>query len=303
MTGERVIARFDWYAATIMERPERLLEVLSERLGGVVSFARPLHGYGEGAAIKSGDRTLATVFYGGAFDWPHAFASSDETDAFVSVVRDMWPNDHNVTRMDTALDFDNGPGTFDTLLDLCTKLAGGERVDGDERKRASRVGVRNVGDWTFGTGGRTFYLGATSSAVQVRLYEKGIQLRKEAETRGVPRDDVSVNLVRLEVQVRPDGPARRRAARTAPEAAFGYAEWAKELYRRVDGSGVERVHIRERRLSDHERAMRWLVKQYRSHLMHAADLAGGWEELGNALRGRILDAEHGEMPDDLDAPF
>lgn len=291
-------ARFDWYAATITERPARLVDVLTRRLGGAAVPTAPHHGYGEATQVRAGDRVLATVYHGGSFAWPHAFASSDETDAFVEVVRSEWPNDHAVTRMDAALDFDSGDDTFSGLLDICVSLAAGNRVDGDDRKRASKVGVRNVGDWTFGTGGRTFYMGSTTSAVQVRLYEKGILLLQEADRRGVPRNDVSTNLTRLEVQVRPDGPARRRAAHCAPADAFGYAEWSRELLRRVDGAGVDRVHIRERRLSDHERAMRWMTKQYRDHLIHAAELAGGWAELGLALEARIMRAEHGEHADD-----
>lgn len=242
-------ARFDWYAATIMERPERLIHILCERLGGRVVFSRPRHGYADAVTIQDGDRVLATVYSGGTFAWPHAFASSDETDAFVAVVREVWPNDHSVTRMDAALDFDNGPDTFTVLNDLAVKLAAGKRVDGDDRKRASKVTVRTVGDWIFAKGGRTLYLGSTTSATMVRLYEKGIQLRQDAEVRGVPRDDISVNLTRLEVQVRPTGPSMRRAAHATPEDAFGYAEWSRELLRRVQGSKVKRVHIKERRLS------------------------------------------------------
>lgn len=289
-------ARFDWYAATIMERPARLISVLASRLSGAVVPATPHHGYAEAVQIRAGDRVLATVYHGGIFPWPHAFASSDETDDFVEVVRSEWPKDHSVTRMDAALDFDAGDETFATLLALCVDLAAGKRVAGDERKRVSKVSVRNVGDWTFGTGGRTFYIGATSSAVQTRLYEKGIMVRQAAAAQGVPRDDVTDNWTRLEVQVRPDGPARRRAASCTPEEAFGYAEWSRELLRRVMGADVDRVHIRERRLSDHERAMRHVTMQYRKHFMHAAELAGGWEALGRALEARILDGIHGEMP-------
>lgn len=299
---QTVEARFDWYAATIMERPNRLIGLLAARLAGSVVATNPHHGYAEAVHIKDGDRVLATVYHGGMFPWPHAFASSDETDAFVEVVRDVWPNDHAVTRMDAALDFDAGAGTFSDLLAICTTLAAGTRLDGDERKRCSKIGVRNVGDWTFNTGGRTLYLGSTSSAVQARLYEKGIEIRQKAATVNVQRDDVSDNLTRLEVQVRPDGPARRRAAHGSPEDAFGYAEWSRELLRRVNGAGVERVHIRERRESDHERAMRWVVTQYRRHFIHAAELAGGWEGFGLELERRIMFAEHGEGgPVDPDA--
>lgn len=295
--------RFDWYAATIMERVPRLVEVLCARLNGRAVAGTPHNGYAEATLIKAGDRVLATIYHGGAYAWPHAFASSDETDLFVEVVRDVWPNDHNVTRMDAALDFNAGAGTFQRLLDVCIPLAAGERVDGDDRKRASKVSVRNVGDWTFGTGGRTFYLGSKASAVQVRLYEKGIMLRQEAEMRGTRRDDISTDLVRLEVQVRPDGPAKRRAAHCKPLDAFGYAEWSRELLRRVRGLDVDRVHIRERRLSDHERAMRWMVKQYRVHLIHAAEAAGGWAELGASLEGRIMRSEHGESDEPTDDRF
>jgi hypothetical protein len=296
-------ARFDWYATTITERPQRLIQVLCARLHGVAVECKPQNGYGEAVQILSGKRVLATVYHGGKFAWPHAFASSDETDAFVAVVRDVWPDDHSVTRMDCALDYDDGPGTFDSLLKLCTDLADGKRVDGDNRKRAGKIRVRNVGDWTFKRDGRTLYLGSTKSAVMIRLYEKGIQLRQQAELYGVPRDDISLDLVRLEVQVRPDKGAKRIAARAEPRGAFGYSEWTRELLRRLDGVDVERVHIRERRLSDHERAFRWMVKQYRQHIIEEALDAGGWDELGKRLHARIMEGEHGEMPTDDREPF
>lgn len=290
--------RFDWYAATILERPARLIATLAAQLGGSVVGCTPRHGYAEAVQVRDRDRVLCTVYHGGAFAWPHAFASSDETDEFVRVVRSQWPNDHSVTRMDAALDFDE-PGAFERLAAICGRLAAGERVDGDERKRAAKVSTRTytstLGDLT----GSTLYLGSPQSAVQSRLYEKGVELRHKAAAMGTPRDDVSLDLVRLEVQARPDGPARRRAAHATPYQVFGYAEWSKELLRRVLAADVDRVHIRERRLSDHERAMRWMVKQYRDHLVHAAELAGGWLELGIDLERRIMLAWRDEGAPDL----
>lgn len=303
---EVLSARFDWYAATILDSAQRVVDVLSAQLGASVIPDTGRHGYESGVLLKdaNGD-LLATVYYGGSFEWPHAFASSDQTDAFVDVVRSNWPNDHRVTRMDTALDFDNGPSTFSELFDLCQTIADGVRVEGDTRRRASKIKTRNVGDWTRGEDGRTYYLGSPKSAVFIRLYEKGIQLTQDFEIRGTPRTDISRNLVRLEVVVRPDKEAKTRAASGAPREAFGYADWTRELLRRVDGSGVKRVHIRERRLSDHERAFRWMLKQYRSHLITAAEEAGGWEALGLALERRIMDADHRSTQDfnDDETPF
>ena len=90
--------------------------------------------------------------------------------------------------------------------------------------------------------------------------------------------------MRLEVQVRPEGAARDRAALGEPEEAFGYADWSRELARQVLGLDVERVHIRERRESDDDRALAWLVRQYGEHLERLAEQRGGWAAAGEELR-------------------
>jgi cytochrome c-type biogenesis protein CcmH/NrfG len=65
---------------------------------------------------------------------------------------------------------------------------------------------------------------------------------------------------------------------------------------------VDRVHIRERRESDHERAMHWLIRQYGEHLANEADALGGWDMLGRALQRRVMRARDERPegdPDDL----
>jgi DNA relaxase NicK len=122
-------------------------------------------------------------------------------------------------------------------------------------------------------------MGGRKSAVFARLYEKGKQLRGRAlDPRGI-----STDLVRLEVQVRPEGPARERAAAGAPEEAYGYADWTRELARRVLDIEVDRVHIKERRESDDERALEWLVRQYGDHLQRLAEREGSWAGVGHRL--------------------
>lgn len=294
-----VPARFDWYAATVREDPAVLLRSFADELGGDIVAGTPHNGYATASHIKVKDSNVITVYSGGRNGNPHAFASSDDTDRFVELIRslDDYGNPrfpHHVTRMDTALDFD-APGAWDDLYAICERLALNVDPDPDDCRRNPReVSVSQAGDWIRPVAGRTFYLGARSSAVTVALYEKGKQLRGLAIDGGA---DISENLVRLEVRVRPEGASRHRAAVCEPLAAFGYADWSKELLRRVQGAGVERVHIRERRESDLERALYWNVRQYGNHLLALLDeLGGDPAALGHDLVNRIARYQ-GEVSD------
>lgn len=307
MSSESVTARFDWYAATIREDPDTLLRVFAHELGGEVVGGTARNGYATANHIRVKDSNVLTMFSGGRNGNPHVFASSDDTDAFVQLVRSLGDDGaprfpHHVTRMDTALDFD-GPGTWDRLYEIALRLALNVEPDPDDLRRNPReVSLSQAGDWIRPVAGRTLYLGSKSSAVIVRLYEKGKQLKGLALDGG---PEISEDLVRLEVQVRPDGDARHRAARCDPLDAFGYADWTKELLRRVQGANVERVHIRERRESDHERAMYWLVRQYGAHLLDELALLGGSPaDLGQELVDRIARYQ-GEVPEPLpdDVPW
>lgn len=257
--------RFDWYAATVRDTSTAVLDRVAEGLGAEVVGGRALHGYERGYDFRRCGSTVARALTGGRNGYPHVWASGDDTDAFVPVIRSAWPTAHRVTRMDAAQDFD-GPGAWDRLYALALALA-------DER----RLKVGQAGDWHRLEDGRTLYVGAQKSAVFARLYEKGKQLRGLALDGGA---DISEHLVRLEVVVRPEGAARERAASADPQDALGYADWTRELARRVFGAEVERVHIRERRESDDERAMAWMVRQYGQHLERLARRLGTWEDVG-----------------------
>ena len=261
--------RYDYYAATVRDDPDSLLAGLGHDLGAQVIEGTPRHGYERGYDLKADGSVVARVLAGGRNGAPHVWASGDDTGALVAAVRGRWPNLHRVSRMDAAEDFD-GPGTWDRLYAACLSLA-------DER----HLKIDQAGDWHRGEAGRTFYVGGRKSAVFARLYEKGKQLRGLALDGG---PDISPELVRLEVQVRPEGQARARAAYGPPEEAYGYADWTRELARRVFALDVDRVHIKERRESDEERALEWLVRQYGEHLERLADRAGGWAAVGDELR-------------------
>ena len=287
-------ARFDYYAATIRDDPAAVLDAFTANYGGEVISDKGQHGYARRDTIRRAGTNLVTMYSGGRNGHPHAFASGDESEEFVQIVRGLWPATHHVTRMDAAIDYDE-PGCWDRLYPVARDLALGAPAPGDPRRRVSEVSVSQAGDWLRPVAGRTFYVGSFKSAVLVRLYEKGKQLRGRALDGGA---DISEDLVRLEVQVRPEGASRTKAASSDPIHAFGYADWSRELLRRVEGQGVERVHIHERRESDHERSMHWLVKQYGDHLAEEAELLGGWDRLAASLYRRIMARDDDAATDD-----
>lgn len=278
-------AAFDWYAATIRDDLPVILRKLADDLGGEVRTGSPKNGYARGDFIYRDDSKIVTVFSGGRNGHPHAFASSDDAPAFAAAVRRHWPDTHHVTRADVKFDYD-GSGTWDRLYAVLTTL-------GDDR----RLKMSQAGDWRALEDGRTFYVGAPSSAVRIVLYEKGKELIGKSIDGGF---GISKDLVRLEARVRPDGDARHRAAKADPIQLFGYAEWTRELIKLVEGADVERVHLKERRESDHERAMYWLVKQYGQHLLDEATILGSWDLLAASLSRRVQAA----LDDDIreDAP-
>lgn len=268
--------RFDWYSASIRDDASQILDVLSAGLDADVRIGQAMHGYTLGHEFVSGGSVVARMLSGGRNGVPHAWASGDDTDAFVPVVRAAWPGAHAVTRMDAAEDFD-GPGTWDRLYSASINLA-------DER----RLKVSQNGDWHRRVDGRTLYVGSRKSASFVRLYEKGKQINGRLPDL---KNAASLDLTRLEVQVRPEGDSRARAAVGDPQDAFGYADWTRDLAKRVLDLDVDRVHIKERRESDLDRALGWMIRQYGEHLRAKAAELGGWEKFGLWVGGRLAEGD------------
>jgi hypothetical protein len=260
--------RFDWYAATIQDDPLYVVSGLINELGGSAVVVNPKQGYTSAQAIEVDGSRIATVFYGGRNGNPHAYASGEHSDAFAAAVRRLWPLEHRVTRMDVAQDFDE-PGVFDRLLAIARDVR-------DERGIAYSL----AGAWDHNgesLAGRTFYLGSTKSAVRVRLYEKGKELMTHELPEGV---EPSLDLTRLEVQVRPEQDSRYVAAQGAPVDAWGYAVWARDLLHRVMGLDVQRVTIKQPRRSDQDRALQAMAEQYARHIAAYSDELGTPDAFG-----------------------
>lgn len=271
------MVRFDAYTATTTEAGHDQLAALFPP-GLTVKQGRGFHQFGERLAFK--DDTGSEV---GSVQWGGAHSKGEVCRSMIEVKGERTPEvverlrslcDHRVTRVDSCADFD-APGTFKRLLGACMRV-----------KRAHRLKGRREGDWQdFPELGRTQYLGATSSSTQLRLYEKG----RQPEYRHLERPD----WVRAEVQVRPLMHAKREYSTLAPLDAWGASRWSQELARDILTEHVDPHRVGTTwRVSEPEKAIAWMCKQYGAHMLTMVEDLGSWECLGLTLRDLVAAQKH-----------
>ena len=119
-------------------------------------------------------------------------------------------------------------------------------------------------------------MGAATSPTRMRLYEKG----KQPEYRHLGRND----WVRAEVQARPAKEAKEAFAQLSPSDVWGAAAWSRELAGVVLAEHVDPHPAGTTyRLTERDRALRWMAKQYGSHLLSLKEDCGSWEAVGLTL--------------------
>ena len=261
--------RFDAYSATTTaaKSPE-LVGILAEA-AGLGSFTmhqgKGFHTFGERVALKdhSGSEIGSVMWGGRQGDRCMIEVKGETTPGAVKRLRERF--EHRVTRVDSCADFDT-PTAFDELLGHCLEV-----------KKSHRLKGSKLGDWEdFPEDGRTMYLGSPSSVSRVRLYEKG----KQPEYRHLGRD----HWTRIEVQVRPAKEAKAAYAEATPEQVWGASGWTRELAARVLQQHVDPHPAGTTyRLTERDRALAWMCRQYGAHLVELAQDLGGWECVGLTL--------------------
>ena len=273
------MVRFDAYTATMREvHQDDLMGILFDQVGIGASFyaSKGFHNFGQRLAIKdvSGHEVGAVQFGGHQGDRVMFEVKGEHSPKAVEALRSRFQ--HRVTRVDSCADFD-APRAFSRLLKACTEV-----------KKDHRIMGGRAGDWEdFPEKGRTLYLGAKTSPVRMRLYEKGLQ--KEYEHLDKP------NWVRIEAQVRPKAAEAKEAfSKLSALEVWGAGRWTREiaakvLQEHVDPHPAGTIY----RLSDQEKALRWMCKQYGATLMSAAADLGGWDCLGLTLSEIIKEQAKG----------
>lgn len=259
--------RFDWYQPTIPDTPQVIVDELLARLapGGEVIEGAGKHNYRQSFTIQNLERErVALVLCGGKNGHPNVTASGVACDAFVPVVRELWV-EHRVTRADVAEDFVS-EGAYKALERVCRRIFRESGVKG------RRILPDDLSE------GRTYYGGAPTSDVQTRLYDKTAETRRHLpEAR---HEEIPDHWARLEIQVRPRKGLMDVACQMQPEQFWGCAKWTKDLAAATLKLDVERLKMNPARESDHDRAYRFLLKQYGRTFLRLLDDHGSWAAVG-----------------------
>lgn len=291
--------RFDYYAATIQDDPEKVLAKLA-KLGHAHDrcdrLAATYH-YQTGISVHNRHSGLACRVFFDRGKSPYAFASSDATEAFSGLLRAEWPDRHLVTRFDPCQDF----------YDVAARRKVSKFIRSFAKARDIRL--RQIVNPIHPTAGNTTYLGGDKSPFRLRAYDKGWeQFAKVHAELGRKRIEVDAKeitfktpegvevhpdqWIRVELVARPqDAEARRVAASCTPEEAWGLTAWTHEFAHRLFSLDLERVFFRGRKISTDDKALQWMLTQYAGPLGRLAESLEGWDNAGLELGRRLQIAE------------
>ena len=290
--------RFDWYQATVKEDSRVVLDTvakLGHRLISSDGMAKCYH-YDQGFAVEHNERGIVGhVFVGGNGSKPHVLASSDSTDELVALVRQEWPENHLVTRVDASEDFIEA-GAYERLRNVAKRVA-----------REHRLKFPQIRDALDPSAGRTQYVGSPKSDIRCRIYEKGWEqvakqqalfpkLKLDAGSFPTIRNTVTgedvapQDWIRAELQNRPKGDeARSCAAHATPEQVWAFSPWSQQLAREALALDLERVFIRTRKVSKDEETLRWMCLQYGALLNRYSQDLGDFACVGLEIERIIVE--------------
>lgn len=261
--------RFDWYQASIPNvPPEVVMEAIAKLdFYGDWEKTRPMKNYDAAAAFVVGNETRFKINYGGQNDeyGPNVVGSGACAQVLADVVRERFPS-HRVSRLDSCEDYYHRDA-YEYLRKVALKIGKAHRVQ-------CREIVKPLSD---SDDGRTLYLGSQTSAVSMRIYEKGKQLQSDPEW------------VRAELQIRPQKEQKSIIAHLDSTQVWGLAKWSHDMAVQLGNKDLQRVDATIYQPSDHDRAYRFMLKQYRKVLEQMRVLHGSPEAVGAQI---FYDLEH-----------
>lgn len=256
---------WDWSATTHYagEESDEVRQVVRSALGALggahVLPGKGLQGWAR--SLESFDcdgYRLGSVYFGPARDDVHVVATSSAAD----VVRDdvVGTVGGGTARVDTRVDslvaFEDLAGIVDQAADAYGSLI--TRVESSQRGQSR---------------GRTVYLGAPSSAIRVRLYEKWLES---------PGEYVE-GTNRVEVQLRPPSKSKERVSAWSRAQTFGASHVTRDLAARLgaDLAPASSLHV-ARGVPDLENSLAAMGRQY-------GRAAARWLEVSGGDVGKLLD--------------
>jgi hypothetical protein len=244
--------RWDWSSTTHAYRPGLLDRMLAACGAHTVDFGKGAQGWQQSRVAYDRDGYAVARVYVGGRDDLQVVASSATAHAVRRAALAVDP-EGKTARVDTRI---NTLATFEHLADLATEVgeAYGSKVGFIEYKR------RGV------SLGRTVMIGAPSSAVRVRVYEKWLES---------PGEYVE-GTNRVEVQLRPPSLAKGFVSSWGPEETFAASKVTQRLAEALTGRepAVASLHVR-RGTPDIEQSIEHMGKQYARSVGRLLEHNGG----------------------------
>lgn len=259
MKTKATTPRFDWYSGSF-DSSESAVEALETLTDESPRQCRPRNGYDKAYELRNEGCTVARVMSGERFDWAYFEASGEDAHIVANLLR-LEKVPHTVARADACADVNSKTAYTRFETALLTQLP-------DHIIRTNYSQTKN------GRTASTLYLGSRKSEAFARVYEKG---KESPETH-------AADTVRIEVQARPHGAARKVwAAKASPLQIMSVPRWSETLLSLVD---LDRLPPPKRteRMSDLEGALTFMGSQYRRRVaelveLHQGDLDAVWTDL------------------------
>lgn len=251
------LTKFDWFCAGVDCDIVLFVENFKKFFDCDVEDVPPRNGYRYAIRLVRGSHVFALVMYGGDNVGSRLYvqASGYESNALRDYLVIHYP-DSVLIRADICLDIDE-PDVFKSLFELLCRVS-----------TQFRLNTNSVGDWVNEVGGRTFYVGSRQSPAYCRLYEKGKQLLVK-----------NPDYVRLELECKPKNGDSRYHWFSRPASDFwGFNAWTASLFSQISGLGILPSSVKPgivHRDSSHDRAMHFLIRQYRQTIQNELHYNGG----------------------------
>lgn len=217
------LSHFDWWQATIdpsisLSSFEELPKYLSSQFPSS-DWRRNSgrHGYAYRDVLVRGETPILTLHHGGYQPLPNIEASGSSSGAVRDVVTSLFPSG-KVSRVDSAFDSESGTAEF-------------ERVTTWAESVATEMGIKCR--WIKNsdkTEGDTLYIGAKTSRVQIRIYEKGKQMSFRPD-----------KWWRAEVQLRPDTRGKETAYHYSSGSVWSASRMTRALWSYLGGERLAAV--------------------------------------------------------------
>lgn len=244
---------WDWTATTHEGRPGIVNDVVERWGAHVVTPGRGLQGWSQSVDAFDGDGyKIGSVYYGAAREDVHVLSTSAAADSARRLVLDLDPQARTArvdTRVDSLVPFEDLAG----VLEDAAGIYGSQIVTMEKRVRGESQG-------------RTVYLGAPTSAVRVRLYEKWLES---------PGEYVE-GTNRVEVQLRPQSKVKGRVSSWSPAETFCASKVTQHLAAALGASAVpaSSLHV-AKGTPDLERTLDVMGQQYGPAVARWLSLSAG----------------------------